>query len=317
MNYLARQMTIHTLISKGWSILGTRTSRPHPSIVLSLLPMTGSRSRFQHHFVSVAVMFVYLLPGCKSPTSLTSSATEIMKTEEAFFASMLERSFRYDTFSARLNLEFSGMQQEFSSRVQMKMIHDDRMQFSVQPFPGIEMVRVEISNDSIKMLDRINRRFIADSYQHLKKEMGVDFNFQNLQALFTNQLFVPGINTISTRHFRQFRITKNNLLAEFQLKDRSESIYTFTADGDEKLLSARIENENQKLTWDYSQFQTVGGQLFPLKMTARLTADDRMQGTATLTFSTPEINRTVSMDFNIPSGYKRVSLEQMINSIVK
>ena len=262
-------------------------------------------------------MLIYLLSGCKSPTNLTSSATEIMKTEEAFFASMLARSFRYDTFSARLSLEFSGMQQEFSSRVHMKMIRDERMQFSVQPFPGIEMVRVEISNDSIKMLDRINRRFIADSYQRLKKEMGVDFNFQNLQALFTNQLFVPGVNAISTRHFRQFSITKNNRLAEFQLKDRSESTYTFTADVDEKLLSAKIENENQKLSWDYSQFQTVGSQLFPMKMNARLTTDDQIQGTATITFSTPEINRTISMDFNIPSGYKRVTLEQMINSIVK
>ena len=287
MNYSVIQTTIHTLINSGLKVLA--------GIMIACL-LAG-------------------LAGCKSSTGLTSPATEIMKTEEAFFATMLDRSFRYDTFSARLNLEFSGMQQEFSSRVQMKMIRDERMQLSVQPFPGIEMVRVEISNDSIKMIDRINRRFIAESYQRLKKEMGIDFNFQNLQSLFTNQLFVPGVNAISTKHFRQFRITKNNLLAEFQLKDSSESIYTFTADGDENLLSTKIEIENQKLTWHYSRFQTVDSQLFPMIMTARLTTGDRIQGTATLTFSAPEINRTVSMDFNIPSGYKRVTLEQMINSI--
>ena len=248
---------------------------------------------------------------------MTSSGTGIMKTEEVFFATLLERAFRFDTFSARLNLEFAGMQQEFSSRVQMKMIRDDRMQFSIQPFLGVEMVRVEISNDSIKILDRINKYFVADSYQRLKNEMAIDFNYQNLQALFTNQLFVPGIKTISTRHFRQFRVTQSNRLAEFQHKDGTESLYTFTADGDERLLSTKFENGNHRLTWNYSQFQTIDNQVFPMKMTARLSVVDQTQGTASLTFSSPEINRPLSMDFRIPAGYNRMTLEQIIHSIGK
>jgi outer membrane biogenesis lipoprotein LolB len=149
----------------------------------------------------------WLLFGCKSSTGMTASTAEIMKTEEAFFASVLDRSFRFDTFSARLNLDFSGMKYEFSSKVQLKMIRNDRLQISIQPFLGIEAFRIEIADDSIKILDRMNKRFVADSYQHLKRDMDIDFNFQNLQALFTNQLFIPGQNQLSAKQFRQFRIT--------------------------------------------------------------------------------------------------------------
>jgi len=263
------------------------------------------------------IVFACLLVGCKSSTAITSSNAAIMKSNEAFFTAVLDRSFHFDTFSARLHLDFNGMQQEFSSRVQLKMIRDDRLQLSIQPFLGVEVVRVELSNDSIKIIDRMNKRFLAENYQRLKSEMAVDFNFQNLQALLTNQLFVPGENRIASNHFRRFRITNNSNQAEFQFRDIHESSFTFTADGDEKLLSTKIEFEQQMLSWQYSQFQAIDDQIFPMKMTARLSSADQTQGTVTLAFSTPERNHPISMDFTVPAGYNRVTLEQMLHSIGK
>ena len=287
--------------------------------------LTGFRNRKTGHLTAFACWLIlpafacWLLVGCKSSTGMTASTTEIMKTEEAFFVSVLDRSFRFDTFSARLNLDFSGMQYEFSSKVQLKMIRNDRMQISIQPFLGIEAFRIEIADDSIKILDRMKKRFVADSYQHLKREMDIDFNFHNLQALFTNQIFIPGQSQLSTKQFRQFRITKSPRSAEFQHKDRSATLYTFVADGDEKLLSTQIANEaqNRQLTWDYSQFQAIDNQAFPMKMAAQLTSGDQIQGTTTLIFSTPVINSPLTLDFVIPSGYNRVTLNQIIQSLVK
>ena len=261
----------------------------------------------------------FLLVGCKSSISTTTSTTAIMKTEEAFFSSMLDRSFRFNTLSTRMNLDFSSSQQEFSSRVQLKMICDDRIQFSIQPFLGFELFRIELSNDSIKVIDKMNKRYMADNYQQLRNEMDIEISFKNVQALLTNQLFIPGESRISNQHYRQFRITKkNNQQAEFLLKGKRGTLYSFLADGDELLLSTKIENEPQKqqLIWEYSQFQPVDNQPFPMKMTGRFSSDDELQGTATLTFSTPVINNPLTMDFNIPSGYNRVTLEQMIHSLL-
>lgn len=265
------------------------------------------------------VLIACLFAACKSSSGTVTSGAAIMKTEEAFFSSVLEQTFRFNTLSARMKLDFSGMQNEFSSRVQLKMIYDDRLQLSVQPFLGIEMFRIEMTNDSIKIIDRMNKRYVADNYDNLKREMDIDFNFQNLQALFTNQLFIPGENRVLKKDFRRFRMTTNKHLAELKLKDRNGLYYVFTADNEEKLLSTTIENKQQNhlITWDYSHFQKTDKQQFPMKMTARFTSGDKMQGTAVLSFSTPEINQPVTLDFNIPSSYSRVTLEQIINSLRK
>lgn len=265
------------------------------------------------------IFFACVIVGCKSTTGVSSSGTAITKTEETFFTSVLDHSLRYETFSARMNLDFSSLKKELNSRVQVKIIYNDRMQLSVQPVFGIEVFRIELSDDSIKILDRMNKRYVADNYNELKQKADIDINFQNVQSLFTNRIFVPGENHISTNHFRQFRVKKSDQTAELQLKGRDKTLYTFIADSDEKLLSTSIENEPQKqqLSWTYSQFQTIDNQPFPMKMTAQLSSENQIQGTATLTFSNPVLNSPVTMDFIIPAGYSRITLEQLINSLVK
>ena len=269
--------------------------------------------------IVIGVLFVYLLAACKSPAGTVTTSTGIMKTEEAFFTSVIDRTFRFNTLSARMKLEFSGLQQEFSSRAQLKMIYNDRLQLSIQPLLGIEVFRIEVTTDSVKMLDRINKRYMVDSYDNLKGNMEIDFNFQNLQALFTNQMFVPGESNITTSHFRHFRMTQNDSSTELKLKDKNGVYYTFMAGADEQLLSTNIENasNNQTLIWKYQNFNTVDKKQFPMKMTALLSEGDKTQGTVILTFSSPEIDSPLKTDFNIPSGYERVTSEQIIKLLKK
>ena len=278
---------------------------------------TNNSWKAGNRLLAACLFAACLFAGCKSSVVTTTSGAAITKTDESFFASILDHSFSFNTFSARMNLDFTGLQQEFSSRIQVKMIRDDRIQLSIQPLL-FEMFRIELSNDSIKILDRMNKRYVTDNYHQLKNEFDIDVNFQNLQALLTNRIFIPGESDVSTKQYRQFRITKKSAhQAEFQLKGKNGTFYTFVADGDERLLSTRIENDpqKQKLTWEYANFQTINNQLFPTKMTAHLMSGNQVQGTAILTFTSPEINRPLSIDFTVPSGYSRVRLEQLIQSL--
>lgn len=79
-----------------------------------------------------------------------------------------------------------------SSRVDMKMVKDSAFQLSVQPFLGIEIFRIELSRDTIKVVDRMNKRYMIENYSNLQGQTPIEFNFYNLQALFTNHLFIPG-----------------------------------------------------------------------------------------------------------------------------
>lgn len=263
-----------------------------------------------------SVLFVCLFAACKSPAGITGSGAAITKSEEMFFASVLDHRFRFNTLSARIKIDFKGPQKEMSARAQLKMICDDRIQLSVQPL-GIELFRVELTRDSVKILDRMNKRYIAENYEDIKEKTKIDFNFHNLQSLFTNNIFIPGESSISSGQLRRFRITKDKYAANLKIKDDTGMFYTFTAGEDEKLHSTSINDkyENHKLTWDYSDFQTIEKQRFPFKMKAGLTSDRKTRGVVTLTFSTPEIDRPVKTDFIIPQRYTRVTFSQIIKSL--
>lgn len=284
-----------------------------------LKPKRNNIRNTLYYKIVCGVLFLYLFAACKSSTGITGSGTAIMKSEEAFFISVLDQRFRFNTLSARIKVDFEGAQKEMSTRAQLKMICDDRIQLSVQPFLGIEVFRVELTRDSIKILDRMNKRYMTESYEKMKGKTMIDFNFHNLQSLFTNNIFIPGESDISSGQFRRFRITKDTYASNLKIKDETGMFYTFMADGDEKLLSTFIndQNENHKLTWIYSDFQTIENQRFPFTMKAGLTSDQKTQGTVTLTFSTPEIDRPMKTDFTIPSGYTRVTFSQIIKSLDK
>ncbi|MDR1523870.1 MAG: DUF4292 domain-containing protein [Tannerella sp.] len=285
-----------------------------------VIPNRNIRQTLFHKTVCGALVLC-LLAACKSAADKTSSGAGIMKTEEIFFASILDHTFRFETLSARLKLEFKSPEKEMSSRAQLKMIYNDRIQLSLQPLLGIEMFRIELTADSVKILDRMNKRFMMESYENIKGKSTVDFNFNNLQALFANNLFIPGEGNLSlvAGQFRRFRMTKDKHSVNLKIKDETGMLYTFTTGEDEILRSISIHDKSEKytLTWDYSDFQTVDKQRFPFKMEAELTTNDKKQGAVTFTFSPPEINSPLRTDFNIPAGYKQVTFSQIMKLIDK
>jgi acid phosphatase class B len=198
------------------------------------------------------------------------------------------------------------------------MRNDVYISVSVQPFPGIEAFKIELTKDSVKLIDRLNKRYMADSYEKIKGDMAVGFNFNNLQALLSNNMFMPGKEKLTPNEFRFFRYNKKSgREAEFSIEDVRGLIYRFVADGDEKLLSTTVEDNSgvNTLKWDYSDFQNVGNKQFPMKMTARLQSDEKDKGMVKLSFSVPEIDSRIADDFKIPAGYKQVTFSQIIKSL--
>jgi hypothetical protein len=198
------------------------------------------------------------------------------------------------------------------------MQNDAYISISVQPFLGIEAFRIELTKDSVKLIDRMNKRYMTDSYEKIKGNMAVDFNFNNLQALLSNSMFMPGKEKLTPKEFRYFRYKKNSgKEAEFSIKDVTGLIYRFVADGDEKLLSTTVGNisDVNTLTWNYNDFRNLGNKQFPMKMIARLQSDEKDKGIIKLSFSEPEINIRMADDFKIPAGYKQVTFSQIIKSL--
>ncbi|MCC8143163.1 MAG: DUF4292 domain-containing protein [Tannerellaceae bacterium] len=265
---------------------------------------------------TIFVVTAIYLSGCSSLKRVGTVAVTGVKEQQELFDSMQEQAFQFRTLTARLNVDLDMPGNSFSSKVDLKMIKDSVFQLSVQPILGIEMVRIELTTDSIKLLDRINKRYVEESYATMKGQTPIEFNFYNLQALFVNYIFLPGEQGLDNKQYDKFQISKLGNRVELRTFDSMGLLYTFFADGEEKLLSTHISDETKihGVLWDYADFRVVDDQIFPMQMTVRVLAEGVKRGGMNISYSRIQRNIPVKMDFSIPDKYNRITFEQILKS---
>ncbi len=265
----------------------------------------------------VALLFIawlFLLSGCKSSRKIATVEAGDAKAYSEFFGSMQEKAFRFETLNARMNAEILIPGKEMSSRVDLKMVKDSAFMLSVQPVLGIEVFRLVMDRDSIKIIDRMSRRYLAENYANLKGQTPVVFNYNNLQSLFVNHLFYPGENNITPGIYNRFLLNQEGGKAEIRAKDQMGLSYIFMADGEEKLLSTYVTNPSESFAfqWIYSDFRITEEQPFPMRMDVNLFTEGISKGGIRLGFSRVQTNIPVQIEVTIPDKYKRVTFAEIM-----
>jgi len=268
------------------------------------------------HILIVSTALITMV-GCKTTKEVVTESAVGVKSHNEFFESLQRNAFQYETLSIRFSADITMQDRSFSSRVDMKMVKDSVFQLSVVPFLGIEVFRIEFTTDSIKAVDRINRRYVAEDYSSMNGKLPIDFNYYNLQALFTNHLFLPGEKGISEKQYSQFKLDQSGTTAKAIAKDAMNLLYTFTADREDKLLSAQIADDAKQhgMQWDYRDFRIVGNQPFPMLMNVQVVADKSVVGRLVLSSSRVEPNIPLSLTFSIPARYERITFAQILNGL--
>lgn len=280
--------------------------------------MRRKQSYFNTAGLWICLLLLLTLGGCKSSKKVGTVVSGAAKSQQVFFQAMEEQALHYQTLTARLGVEINLPNfQVNSTRVDLKMIKDSAFQLSVQPLLGIEVFRLELSRDSIKVLDRMNKRYLAENYESLRAQTPIAFNFYNLQALFTNRLFLPGEQIVSESQYSRFRLDQSGSTALIQTKDPMGLRYMFEADGEEKLLATEITDAQgqYRLRWNYTDFRMVEKQIFPQLMTVEAFKDGHAEGNIQWGFTRMRLDEPVKLDFVIPAKYTRITLEQLVRTL--
>lgn len=280
--------------------------------------MRRKQSYFNTAGLWICLLLLLTLGGCKSSKKVGTVVSGAAKSQQVFFQAMEEQALHYQTLTARLGVDINLPNfQVNSTRVDLKMIKDSAFQLSVQPLLGIEVFRLELSRDSIKVLDRMNKRYLAENYESLRAQTPIAFNFYNLQALFTNRLFLPGEQIVSESQYSRFRLDQSGSTALIQTKDPMGLRYMFEADGEEKLLATEITDAQgqYRLRWNYADFRMVEKQIFPQLMTVEAFKDGHAEGNIQWGFTRMRLDEPVKLDFVIPAKYTRITLEQLVRTL--
>ncbi|MDR0733509.1 MAG: DUF4292 domain-containing protein [Dysgonamonadaceae bacterium] len=233
---------------------------------------------------------------------------------------MLSRSIAYKTISAnlRFGVKLGANRKSITTDAQLRIVKDDMIQLSLRiPIVGTEAARINISPEQILIIDRINKVYFTETTDSLKKYFPFGFDFYAIRSLLTNQLFIAGKREVAPEDYAAFDCRKEEFSVSFSRQDGRGTVYGFMSDTIHRILKTEIYNIDKMadIHWDYADFKQMSdNSLFPMKMNMTLTLPEN-EITMDLKFSAVHIDDAFELKTDIPSKYKPIDINQIINLI--
>ena len=136
------------------------------------------------------------------------------------------------------------------------------------PLLGSEVGRIEFTPDYVLVIDRMHKEYIKEDYNKVDFLKNNCLNFYSLQALFWNQLFMPGTTSISDANLLDFGVTEAGNSKNITLKKGNLNIVWNADNANGRISAAKatyssLTQGKSSLNWTYSNFKAVAGKMFP------------------------------------------------------
>lgn len=273
------------------------------------------------------VFFLFLIGGlmaslssCKTSRKLISRSELKKKSFSVLYHKMEENQAHYDYLSARLVINFSkegGRSTTLKGWLRMKK--DSMIWLSMIPAMGIEVARAQVSPDSLKLINRMNKSYFVGNYRLLDSLLHTSLDYDVVQAMLmgndisgyqiqSSDAGVEGQDYVlvikSRKMIRRDPIPERGQHSELVQKIwlNPENFRLRKVDMVEKIKGHK-ENRIQVF---YDTYQTVNGQLFPQEM--HLVFFSKPKTEISITFKRIETGRAFSFPFVIPKGYRKLEV---------
>lgn len=272
---------------------------------------------FRKYIISLLCISVIVLGlhSCKSKRQMIAAAPVEEKVDVDLFTDILDNQFNFKTFSSKLNLNLSSGTKSLSSKASLRIVKDKAIQLSIQPLFGVEMLRVYADRDSLVLLDRMNKRYVKESIEDVKKIYPVGFDYKTLQSLLTNQVFVSGQTDVIYSDYKKFftgQVSDMHYL--LRSVDKESGIeYSFTIDGNDRIaLTCLMEpKDNYSMNWKYDDFVMETRKAFPRKMDVALASTKRKVNVG-LEFSGITLDEDFDLQVSVPGSYTRAAISDIV-----
>ena len=108
---------------------------------------------------------------------------------------------RYTTFNSKVNIDYKGGDgKNYDVNANVRMYKDSAIWISANAILGIEAMRVLITRDSLKLLNKLDKVYTARSVDYLQEVTSLPLDLPTLQELIIgNAVFIdPNLSTFST-----------------------------------------------------------------------------------------------------------------------
>jgi hypothetical protein len=206
----------------------------------------------------------------------------------------------FRTFSAKVNVDYSGSDgKKYDVNANIRMYKDSIIWVNVNAVLGIDAMRLLVTKDSVKLIDKLNKTYTARSVDYLQDVTSLPLNLYILQDLIIGNPVFLDSNIVSYS-------TNNNQIALLSLGKLFKNLITLN-EADKILLHSKLDDadpiRNRTADLTYSDYESKKGVPFSTKRRIIVTEKNRLD--IKLEFKQYDFNQDVSFPFSIPKNYDR------------
>lgn len=269
----------------------------------------------------------------KQPTTVkqTTAPTQssVQKQKLQFVQKVSDQSLYQKNLVSDLSFTLNTGSKNISVPGILHMRKDEviRVQLLI-PLIRSEVGRIEFTKDYVLFIDRMHKQYVKARYNDVSflKDNGI--NFYSLQALFWNQLFIPGQQRVGESQLSMFSVDlaavqANNVPVTLLDGKMAYKWLAESASGLINMAEAKYTSANHgvsTLKWNYGNFQNFGAKKFPVYHEVTiLTQATKQQRTIKVVFELNGLSDNADWEsFTTPSNrYQKVGVDEILEKLTK
>jgi len=237
------------------------------------------------------------------------------------FENLKKNEYKFDWISANFNadIEIDNKKNSFKGIIRIKK--DSVIWISITPGMGIEVGRLMVTNDSVKLINRLNSTYFTGNFSHINKILNADIDFDMFQSLLTGNDFAYYENGVAGK----FKANIENQQYHLTTAERSKlrKYIKSTAEADRLFIQnillspdnfkitglsikeKKLKDDNRKLVVTYDDFRQLDNQLFPYHLNVDVFDKDK-DIKLSINFTKVVSNVPQSFPFNISNKYQKI-----------
>lgn len=235
-----------------------------------------------------------------NPVSVINPHDDSVNFIKENYHQLINNRINFETFSAKVDVDYedaSGKKNNINAHI--RMYKDSVIWVSLTGLLGIEGMRALITEDSVKLLDKQNKVYIARSVTYLQEVTELPLDLTSLQDLLLgNPVFVDS-NIISYSR-------SANTISLLSTGDFFKNLFTI-GESDKLIYSCKLDDldglRNRTCYLTYVNYENKKGFNFSTERTISVSEKKKLD--LKLDFRQYDFNETLSFPFNIPKNYTR------------
>lgn len=262
---------------------------------------------------------VAALTSCRSRRNLVSTLDGPNPEQARYETVVRNGDFTYDALQSKSKYTLG------STSLNGKLCLESGRRLCMQvnaPLLGFEIARVEATQEQVLVVDKYDKMYCTERLSDLYRiDELKGHEMEALECIVLGRIYIPGHGRATSRDYSRLLWstptkpdgTKGNTIGVYTGKDYSLR-YDINASG--RLASTQLTIGSRSVLLEYDEYCEVeAGQWIPTLETVTATTGAGKSIKATLSLSNPEMGESSWRDFEPTSSYRKVTVDEMVETV--